>query len=876
MALRAGDRLGSYEIVGAIGAGGMGEVYRGRDTRLDRAVAIKVLPDAVAQDPERLARFEREAKTLAALNHPHIAQIYGLEGQALAMEFVEGEDLSARIARGPIPMDDALAIAAEIAQALEAAHEIGIIHRDLKSSNIRLRPDGTVKVLDFGLAKALAPAIDSFSGASLPTITTPAMTSQGVILGTAAYMSPEQARGKPVDRRADIWAFGVVLYEMVTGRRPFDGETVPETLASVMKSEPDWAPVPTGLRRLLRGCLEKDPKQRLRDVGDWRRQLDEPAPPAPASRRMWLPWSVSTALAIAAGALAVMHFSEPPPSARPVAFRISPPDGNSFETSMAVSPDGRRIAFTAKDADGVVRVWVRDFERLESRPVAGTDGARNVSWSPDGRSLAFAVGRSLKRVPTEGGPVLTLLEAETLEGLGSAAWSPHGVLVVGGYRAGAMRLVPESGGSVTNLTTLDRSRKELAHGIPALLPDGRHFLYVRVGGDQSANGLYLGSIDLTPEEQEPARLLAASHAVFATSAAGDGMLLYLRQATLVAQPFDSGRLAFAGEPVPIVEGVGNFGALGFFSGGAGAVAYRSGARVSGGRESQLTWLDRAGKPTAVVGDPASFDGIRLSPDGRRAAVVQVGLSDTGLGNVDLWIVDLARGVPQRITSSPDPERGGTWSPSGDRIIFQSVRDGASDLYVMPAGGGGPAKLPVESPHLKVPTSWSRDGRFLLYHVLDPDTAADIWLLPMVGNGPAIPLVKTQFPELQAEFSPDMKWIAYASALSGRSEIYVRPFDPSAPASGGSATLVSTNGARWPQWRQDGRELIFEGLDASVMSVDFVVEAGQHRLGPPKPLFRLPPGALWDVTRDGQRFLVTMPTIEGGRAPINVLLNWTPR
>jgi Tol biopolymer transport system component len=578
---------------------------------------------------------------------------------------------------------------------------------------------------------------------------------------------------------------------------------------------------------------------------------------------------------VGAGVLAVVHFAETPPAARPVAFQLPPPDGNTFETSMSVSPDGQRVAFTARDADGVVRIWVRRLEALESRPVAGTEGARSLTWSPDSRSLAFTVGRSLKRVPFDGGPVLTLYEAESVEAMGGAAWSSRGVLVIGGFRAGAMRLVPETGGSVTPLTVLDRSRRELAHGIPAMLPDGRHFLYLRVGGDPSTDGLFIGSIDRTPQEQQATRLLASSHATFATTGAGEGVLLYLRQATLVAHPFDPGRLALSGEPVPIVEGVGNFGALGFFSGGAGAVAYRSGARVSGGRESHLTWLDRAGKPTSVVGGPTAYDGIQLSPDGRRAAVVQVGLADTGLGNVDLWLVDLARGVSQRITSGPDADRGATWSPTGDRIIFYSTRSGVSDLYRMTVGGGAVGRLPVEGPGVKVPTSWSRDGRFLLYYAIDPTSRADIWLLPLVGAGP-IPLVKTEFPEMEAAFSPDMSWIAYASAFSSRVEIYVRPFNASAPAADVGAIQVSSEGGRRPQWRQDGKELIFEGADGSVMAVDLALEAGQLRPGTPKPLFRLPPLAYWDVTADGQQFLVTMPTVEGGTAPIKVLLNWSPK
>jgi Tol biopolymer transport system component/predicted Ser/Thr protein kinase len=877
MSLRAGDRLGPYEILGAIGAGGMGEVYRGRDTRLDRTVAIKVLPDAVAQDPERLARFEREAKTLAALNHPQIAQIYGLEGPALAMEFVEGEDLSSRIARGPVPLDDALEIAGDIALALEAAHELGIVHRDLKASNIRLRQDGAVKVLDFGLAKALAPAVDTFSAESMPTITTPAMTSQGVILGTAAYMSPEQARGKPVDKRADIWAFGVVLYEMVAGRPPFEGETVQESLASVMKSEPDWTAVPVQLHRLLRSCLEKDPKKRLRDIGDWRRQLDEPATAQTrAVKRTWLPWAVSAALAVGAGILALAHFLETPPAAPPIAFQIPPPVKNTFETSLAVSPDGRRVAFTAKDADNVDRVWVRGLGSLESRPVAGTEGARNVAWSPDGRSVAFAVGRSIRRTAVDGGPLLSIYQAESVESLGSVAWSPMGVMVVGGYRAGVMRLVPESGGSVRPLTSLDASRQELAHGIAAFLPDGRHFLYLRVASDPNASGLFVGSIDLKPEEQDRTRLLASSHAIYTSADGPLGALLYLRQATLVAHPFDPDRLAFVGEPVPIVEGVGNFGSLGFFSAGAGVIAYRSGSRGSGVRESQLTWLDRSGKPSSVVGRPGSYDGISLSFDGTRAALIQVGPSDTGLGNVDIWSLDLARGTSQRLTSGDSSDRSPTWSPKGDEIVFMSFRSGSSDLYVTPSTGVGAQAAVFTSKATKAPTSWSSDGRFVLFHSSDPQTPADIWLLPLTGERKPIAIVQTPFAESDARFSPDMKWIAYTSNASGRAEIYLRPFNAASPGSPSAAIIVSTDGGGLVRWRRDSRELFFQTPDGKVAAVGLEIAGGQVKPGVPVALFTLPRLAYWDVTGDGQRFLVTMPPAESGLAPINVLLNGSLR
>jgi serine/threonine protein kinase/Tol biopolymer transport system component len=863
--------MGPYEILGAVGAGGMGEVYRGRDTRLGRLAAIKVLPEAVAHDAERLARFEREAQTLAALNHPNIAQIYGLEGGALAMEFVEGEDLSARIARGVIPVDDALVIAAQIAGALESAHEFGIIHRDLKPSNIRIREDGAVKVLDFGLAKALAPPSSLLGTSSGSTVASPAVTHQGVILGTAAYMSPEQARGKPADKRADIWAFGAVLYEMITGRRPFEGESVTESLASVIKSEPDWAPVPLELRRLLRSCLEKDPKERLRDIGDWRRQIDgAPAAVEIRAKRSWLAWSVAALAAVAAGTLAVAHFLESPAPAPPLTFHVPPPGRSTFETALSVSPDGTRIAFTAKDPDETVRIWIRDLASIEARPVAGTEGARNVSWSPDGRAVAFAAGRVLKRVPVDGGSSLTLHEAESVEALGQSSWNRHGTIIFGGFRAGAIRRVSESGGVVTALTQLDATRQELAHGLPSFLPDGRHFLYTCVSADPDKSGVFVGSIDRTPDAQDRTRLLAAPRAVHTSLDRGAGALLYLRQSTLVAHDFDVTRLALVGEPRPIAEGVGNFGSLGFFSAGGGVIAYRSGTRVSGGRESQLTWYDRAGTVTGVVGATNAYDEVSLSPDGTRAAVVLASLADAGLGNLDIWVVDLSRGLPQRLTSNPATERGATWSADGARIIFTSGRTGPLDLYAVASNGAGAEELLLTSELQKRPTSWSRDRRFVLFQAPAPDTGLDVWLLPLEGARAPVPVVQTTFSESEAVFSPNTRWIAFTSNKSGHSEIYVRPFDPAAPASG-AADQVSKDGGRRPVWRNDGKELIYQGADGAILSVE-VASEGALRPGLPKRLFGLPVGIGWDMKADAQGFLVAMPSAAAGLTPITVMIN----
>ena len=903
MQFQAGDRLGPYEIVAAIGAGGMGEVYRARDSRLDRDVAIKVLPEPVAGDPERLARFEREAKTLAALNHPNVAQIYGIESApvpALAMEFVDGEDLSTIIARtagtpevesassrpresdarqargGGAPrglsLDDALEIAGQIALALEAAHEFGIIHRDLKPSNIRVREDGTVKVLDFGLAKALSPPVSTLSAGSSSTITTPAMTHQGVILGTAAYMSPEQARGKPADKRADIWAFGVILYELTTGRRPFDGETVSESLAGVLKSDPDWQPVPPELRRLLGSCLEKDPKKRLRDIGDWRRQLDDHAvAAAPPAKRAWIAWGLAGALAVAAGVLGVIHFSEVAPVPEPISLQIPPPAKSALGPALSVSRDGRRVLFSARGADDVARLWMRDIGALEARPLAGTENAGVASWSPDGTSVVFLSGRTLKRIAIDGGQALPIYEGPSTETMGGAVWSPAGVLIFGGFRGGPIRRIAEGGGTPTALTALDQSRGEVVHGIPVLLPDGRHFLYVRISLMDGNSGIYIGSIDLTPEKQNMTPLIPVSHAAYVRASNGAGYVLYLQKGTLVAHPFDADRLQLSGDPIPVADGVGNFGAHGFFAAGGGAIAYRRGEPVSGAQDMQLTWLDRQGSSSSPVGRPGSFDqAIRLSPRADRVAVMRVMASASASLNVDIWVIDLGRGVSLPLTTDTGVERSPTWSPDGERIVYSA----RGTLHVVSSRGGTSSPL-LDSAGQRIVTSWSPDGKYLLFSQNEPKKLSDIWILPMTEPRTPQPLVSTQFAEAQARFSPDGRWIVYMSAATGVPQVYVAPFNPRDFSESANGTQYSIDGGAEPRWSRNGREIIFEAPDNRIMAVDLVTDP-KRRPGTPQQIFpALPRSARWDVTPDGQRFLVAMPHADAGLTPINVVLNWSP-
>jgi Tol biopolymer transport system component len=621
--------IAHYRISGKLGEGGMGAVYRSTDTKLDREVAIKVLPDAFARDGDRMARFTREAKVLASLNHPNIAAIYGVEDRALIMELVEGHDL-----RGPLPTSTARNYARQIAGALDAAHEKGIVHRDLKPANIRNTPDGGVKVLDFGLAKLGEPANDSPAASDSPTMTSSA-TRMGVIMGTAAYMSPEQARGQKVDKRADIWSFGVAFYEMLTGRRLFGGDTVSDTLAAVLKTDPDWSALPPdtppAIRRLLRRCLDRDRKQRLADIADARLEIDEamggaPEPPAlaavPQARAAWRWWNAILALVALAGlAVAAEHFRETPPEPAAVRFQIPAPENASFgDMGLALSPDGRQLAFIATGADGRPMLWVRPLDSISAHALPGTEGATLLPfWSPDSRVIAFMVQGKVKKIEAAGGPPQTLCEVPG--NVIGGSWSRDGVVIFGTPSGGLFR-VPQAGGTPTRLTPSDDPNGEFGHLRPWFLPDGRHFLYFSRSVKQEVVGIYLATLD----GKERRRLVATSQGgAYAPPAAGsrNGHLMFLREGTLMALPLDARRFEPAGDPFPVAEQVGARLAMGFFSvSGNGVLAYRNGAAAS---RSQLVWFDRQGRALGAIGPPGDYgSGPTLSPDGNRAAVDQTG------------------------------------------------------------------------------------------------------------------------------------------------------------------------------------------------------------------------------------------------------------
>ena len=885
MSLSPGTRLGPYQVTAQIGVGGMGEVYKATDTNLKRAVAIKVLPTSVAADAERLARFQREAEVLGSLNHPNIAAIYGLERSggttALVMELVDGPTLADGIAQGAIPVDEALPIAKQIAEALEAAHEQGIIHRDLKPANIKVRPDGTVKVLDFGLAKAMEPVGAMSSSASMsPTITTPEMTQAGMILGTAAYMSPEQARGKAVDRRADIWAFGAVLFEMLTGQRAFPGADLTDTIAAVVKLDPMWnavgADVPARVRQVLRVCLQKDPRQRAQAIGDVRLALEgafETTAPQTATLsstpRGRLAWIAVGLIPVAVFVGAMRSLRETPTPAPPeTRLDIVTPVTNRPE-SFALSPDGRQIVFVAS-SDGESRLWLRSLATPTARPLVGTGGAMAPFWSPDGRAVGFFAAGALKRIDVGGGPdgALPQTLAPALNGAG-ATWNTDGVIVFAPSLTTPLMRVSASGGPAAAVAVLGPQQQ--GHIGPHFLPDGRRILFYARGTPETA-GIYLGALD----GSRSTRLASAdSIGVYLPA----GWLLWVREGThtLVAQRLDVEKAALTGEPVSVADGMAVDDSFYWnavsVAAATGLVAYRTGA----GNQRQLTWVDRSGQARVTLGEPnGGLRNPRVSPDGHRVVVSRAVQS-----NLDLWVLDAAR--TSRVTFDAAGDMFPVWSPDGTRIVFGSTRTGPFDLYQRLTSGAGAEELLVASSQAKVPSSWSADGRFLLFLSNDPQTNGDLWVMPMVGDRKPAVFLKTPFREAYGVFSPDGRWVAYHSNESGRPEVYVRPFIP--PGTAGTAGVqwqVSTSGGVYPVWRPDGRELYYLNPAGAMMAAPITVTGTTLEPGASRVLFptRIVSGGVdaqlgwqYDVAPDG-RFLINTE-LDSAAAPITLLQNWHP-
>jgi Tol biopolymer transport system component len=873
--LLTGRRLGVFELQGLLGVGGMGEVYRARDTRLGREVAVKILPRAFQDDPDRLVRFEREARVLASLNHPHIGAIYGLEEadglKALVMELVEGDDLSHRIARGKIPVDEALRIARQIAEALEAAHEQGIIHRDLKPPNIRVRLDGTVKVLDFGLAKAMEPPASSPPLSQSPTITTPAMTKAGVILGTAAYMSPEQARGTPVDKRSDIWAFGCVLFEMLTGRAVFQGETISDTIAAILDREPEWgalpAQTPAEIRQLLRRCLDKDPTRRLRDIGDARIEIDDvrsglkqggrvaPPPPGSRGRLVWASaLSVITLMAAAIGVWAVRSA----PTAPEARLEINTPP--TRDPSLAISPDGLKLVFAARSA-GQAQLWLRSLDSSAARPLAGTEGALLPFWSPDSRSIGFFAGTRLKRMDIDGGLVKTLTSGAPAPSGG--AWNSDGTIVFSPSPGRPIFRISAEGGEPSAATRFESPQQ--SHSSPAFLPDGRHFLFF-VRGSPEARGVFIGQLDGLDTKRvfdadAPAVYAATRH------------LLFIREGKLLAQDFDPDRLELRGDPFAVAEHV--TGTTTLSASAAGPIAYRTPSADSGQR--QLVWIDRSGREIEkVVYSDTAAQGPSLSHDGRRVAVFR-----HANGNTDIWSYERVRRAWDRLTFDSGDDIYPLWSPDGNRIVFGSRR-GEMNLYrKLLSAPPGSEELLLSTSQANFPMDWSADGHFLLYDSLDPKRGWNVWGLPLEGDRKPFEVVQTDFNERLAQFSPDGTWIAYQSDKTGRFEIYVQSF----PGPGGDSR-VSIDGGAQVRWNPNGQELFYLATDDRLMAVPIrVVSNGKVvEAGTPRGLFTTTVGSTalntnrqqYAVSPDGQSFVMNSIVDEATTSPITVILNWKPK
>ena len=866
-----GQTLLHYRITEKLGAGGMGEVWRATDMRLGRDVAIKVLPEAFARDPERVARFEREARVLASLNHPNIAAIHGFEQAGerhfLVLEYVPGPTLAEMIAGGPLEIDEALRLSRQIAEALEEAHDKAVVHRDLKPANVKVTPEGKVKVLDFGLAKALAGDPGDPSQSATLTV---AATRAGVIMGTAAYMSPEQARGQRLDRRTDIWAFGCVLYEMLSGRRAFGGENITDIIAAIVTREPDWSKLPgatpAGVHRLLRRCLEKDPKDRLRDIGDSPILTETPAVVAPPpvtvrqSRPRFAALGATALLAALAAAAGVWLITRRPPSPAPplMRFAVNLPTGEGLSGSasghlFALSPDGARVAYVVQRG-GVSHIYLRPIDQLEAKPIPGTDGGVSPFFSPDGQWLAFSQQARLKKVALSGGAPVTLGIGRLA---GGGAWGPDDTIIFNDVIGAGLMRIPASGGIAQSLTT--PAKGEIHHRWPEFLPGGKALLF----GSMTGGGPETGAVFLQSLETGQRRLLIPG--VTQARYAASGHLMFLRAGSLFAAPFDLARLEITGPAVPVLDRVGlTFvgDAAHFALSDTGTLVYAPG---SGLRSRRLTWVDRRGSPTVLPAPPRTYTQAKVSPDGQRLALL---IRDD---NPDIWVYQVARGTLTRLTVEGGEDETPAWSPDGKTVAYSSSRPGQPrSIFARPADGGGAEERLWSGDHHVHLTAWSPDGKTIAYQESHPDTGWDLWVLPLEGDRKARPFLRTQFDERDAVFSPDGRWLAYGSTESGRSEVYVQAF-PEAPSGPGAKTPISADGGGEPLWARNGRELFYRNGD-KVMAVP-VTPGSSFAAGAPRPLFEGQYDPWWHTAPDGQRFLMIGREQESGVNQLHFVLNW---
>jgi eukaryotic-like serine/threonine-protein kinase len=888
MALSPGTRLGPYEIVAPIGAGGMGEVYKARDTRLERTVAVKVLPTHLSASAEVRQRFEREAKTISSLSHPHICALYDVGHQDgvefLVMEYLEGETLSDRLVKGPLAFDQVLRYGLEIADALDKAHRQGIVHRDLKPGNVMVTKSG-VKLLDFGLAKAVAPAA-ARSGASLTALPTQIgkdLTAEGTILGTFQYMAPEQLEGRDADARTDIFAFGAVLYEMATGKKAFSGRSQASLISSIMTSEPAPASTviptaPPAFDRVVRTCLAKDPDDRWQTAHDIAVQLKwiqeggstiSLAPSIPRRRMVGrvLPWIVA-ALATAGLAALLVRDRLRPPGVSPVTrFSILPPEKTIFtppgelsSSQFALSPDGRSIVFVANSSNGRPLLWVRSFDSFQADALSGTEDALHPFWSPDGRSIAYFTPTALKKVEVSGGAPQKLCDAVAGRG---GTWNSSGIILFTHSANTPIFRVSDTGGEPVPATVLNAARREDRHRFPIFLPDEKRFLYWARAPQTGQTGVYVASLD-SPD----GRLIVKAQAMGLYAA---GRLVTVQQGTLVSFPFDEKAARVTGPPTRIAETIptGNPPGYAPFSvAGGKALAFSSPLA----RSRQLVWFDRSGRRLGTVGEAGDYSTPRLSPDGKKLAVA---IREQSKSDTDLWLFDFSRQTWSRFTFDPASDRAPLWSPDGTRIVFSSGGiNSVLDIFEKPSSGSGEPRLATGSSLDKFPSDWSHDGRFVVYHTFGGKTFWDIWIAPMDGGKP-FPFLATKYTEVQGQISPDGRWMAYASDESGRLEIYVTRFTDKH-----GRWQISSTGGTQPWWRGDSKEIFYLGPDQTLMGVG--VQAGDSfESGTPAPLvkagFPMLIPAYWGnycPTSDGQRFLVSELVTETASTPINVVLNWT--
>ena len=893
MTLSAGRRLGPYEIVAPLGAGGMGEVYQAKDTRLDRIVAIKVLPSHLSNNTELQQRFEREARAVSSLSHSNICTLYDVGREDgidyLVMEYVDGESLADRLSKGPLPLDQVLRYAIQIADALDKAHRQGIVHRDLKPANIMLTKSGA-KLLDFGLAKFQDNASGSvFSGLSNVATERVSLTGEGAILGTFQYMAPEQLEGQDADARTDIFAFGAVVYEMATGNKAFTGKSQASLIGAILRDEAptistSQSMTPPALDRVVKTCLAKDPDDRWQSARDLTQELKwiaeggsqsgiQVSRSTDSKNRERIAWIVAAVFLAAAVMLAIPYvFHSSPAEPGIVRFNITPPEKATFGDSSAISPDGRLLAFTAKETDGKASLWIRPLDSVTPKALSGTEGAEFPFWSPDSRFIGFFAENKLKKIDISGGRPQTLCDVTGNPRGGS--WNGDTIIFTPDFTTPLYK-VSAAGGAPSPLTEFDPSRKENSHRWPCFFPDGRHFLYFARTSGEVGKAIFVGSLD---SNERKLLFDCESRAIIAsadnTSSNARPSLLFIRDKTLMAQSFDERNLKLSGDAYPIAEDIELYGESGPTGYGAfsvsadGILAYRAGVSSI----VQFVWVDRANKQLTPVGIPALYSEPCLSPDEKRVVFDK---TEPQPKSGDIWLLDLSRGTTTRFTFNPSTDVCPLWSPDGTRIVFSSNRNGQHDLYQKNSTGTGSEESLLHTGVDLYADDWSPDGRYILYESTDPKTKFDLWVLPMTGDRKPYPFLQTEFNETHSQMSPDGRWVAYVSDESGRPEVYVQSF-----AASGGKWQISTSGGDQPKWRRDGKELFYLSSARRLMSVS-VTSGAAFEAGIPVELFEvfLPIKSMtgdrndYVVADNGQRFLVCSYVDKESARPITVVSNW---